>query len=202
MKNKALVFVDTETSGLYPEQNHEILEVCCIKVYPNGQEEKLYLKALLESGCFSTVALELNGYRTRDWSGAVSQRNLAVSLAGFLKDCVLVGHNVQFDRDFIEETWCRFGIDTYLDRRQIDTQVLAFEHLVPLGLQSISMDSIRGFLGWSDSGNHTAIVDCEQMKQLYEYLLRFPWYRKIGLYIRLRLSALIRWVKVKVKVKV
>ena len=198
MKNKSLVFIDVETSGLHPEMNHEILEVCCIKHYPDGKTERLYLQALLESGCFDPVALEINGYKTRNWSGAVSQRNLAVSLAGFLRGCIPIGHNIQFDINFIQETWARFGIDCYMDRRAIDTQVLAYEHLEPLGLSSLSMDSIRAFLGWSSVGNHTAAIDCEQMRSLYFYLLRFPFWRRWVLISRLQLSRLWKFLRVKV----
>lgn len=47
---------------------------------------------------------------------------------------------------------------------------LAYEHLVPKGLGSLSLDRIRGFLGWSHDGAHTAMVDTRDCRRLFHEL--------------------------------
>lgn len=190
MKNN-LVFIDVETTGLDPVSN-EIIEICCIKVRPDGSRERLYYKARIESDIVSPVALKINGYNPRDWEGAISQEALANALAPFLDGCIPVGHNIKFDMSFILELLDGFELEYRIDRRWLDTYVLAYEHLQPLGLSSLSMDSIRDFLGWSKLGSHTAIQDCEDVYRLFYFLLRFPAWKRWSLWLRMMIGSWMR----------
>lgn len=198
MSLNKLVFIDIETTGLSPHLHHEIIEICCIKLLPDGSREQMYYKAKIESDFYDPKALEINGYNIRDWSNAISQRALAQNIGIFLQGCTPVGHNIKFDMSFILELLDGFEIEHSIDRRWLDTYVLAYEHLQPLGLTSLSMDSIRAFLGWSCADSHTAIKDCEDVYKLFFYLLRFSTYKRWKLWIRLKLQALARWAGVRV----
>ena len=176
-----LVFIDCETSGLYPHLGYEIIEICCIRIDKQGKEQRLYRKARMENDQYDSKALEINGYDPKEWSSAISQRQLALDLAGLCSGCIPVGHNILFDVSFIEELWQRQSIDAAFDRRRLDTMILAYEHLVPLGLDSLSLSRIRSFLGWSRNGEHTAIKDCEDAMSLWFYLLRMSRLRSFWL---------------------
>lgn len=186
MKNKTLVFIDIETTGLDPLAGHQIIEFCAVKVRPGGSRERLYYKVLPNSGVIDPVAISINGYSPQLWAGGITQGELARNLGQFLDRCVPVGHNVKFDVSFILELWREYDIQATLDRRILDTQFLAYEHLVPLGLHSLSLDNIRKFLGWSLENSHSASKDVDDTIRLFYYLLRFSWSSWIVLWLYLQ----------------
>jgi DNA polymerase III subunit epsilon len=193
MKNKTLVFIDIETTGLDPQMGHQIIEICAIKVRSDLSRERLYFKAFPNSGVIDPVAISINGYDPQNWIGGVTQEDLAKNLGQFLDGCVPVGHNIKFDVGFIVELWAQFNINARLDRRALDTQFLAYEHLVPMGLHSLSLDNIRRFLGWSLDGSHSASKDVEDTINLFYLLLRFSWSSKLKLWISLKVRKFRQW---------
>ena len=166
LRNKTIAYLDLETTGLLAG-HHEIIEACVLK---KGICYHVYVEPEhLERA--NTRALEVNGYNLKEWGGAISQKHLANDLANLLENCIIIGHNPQFDIEFIECLFEEHHVPVGVDRRAIDTTTLAFEHLVPLGLDSLSMDSIRRFLKWPIV-RHNALDDAKDVKRLYELLTR------------------------------
>ena len=167
LKNRPLAFVDLETTGLYAG-HHEIIEICIIvgvRAYHVKVEPK-HIERITEE------AQRINGYTGRKWIGAINQRTVANEAANLLEGCLIVGHNPGFDYEFLEALLEQEHVPVGLDRRTIDTITLAHEHLVPWGLDSLSLDSIRAFLGWTVRPTHNALDDCKDTKRLYETLTR------------------------------
>lgn len=171
-----LYFVDCETTGLSPQRN-TILEFCAIKHVNRVEVDRLYLRIAptdLDIATASTVALELNGFDPEKWKNATPPIEAANRIARFLygsSETALVGHNVKFDAAFIRCFLKRYSSDQNLPFRQIDTASLAFAHLKPLGLDSMKLDRIRVFLGWSLENNHTAEKDAEDCQRLFDLLV-------------------------------
>ena len=171
-----LVFIDIETTGLNPAY-HEIIEIALI-----GHDFKYHKKVrpeMIEHA--DSFALQLNGYDPQLWQDAVSHKQLIFEIAPLLKDCTLAGHNVSFDIEFLEEAYVREGRYFGLKRRRIDTVTLAYEHLYPLGLNSLSLDAIRDFLEWDKKGSHSALKDCKDAKRLFNYLRGFSAFKGASL---------------------
>jgi DNA polymerase-3 subunit epsilon len=168
MKTNKIAFIDIETTGLNANI-HEIIEICIItntRVY----NTKIAPERL---DWADEKALAINGYRAKDWIQAPRFKDVAHEIKSILQSCTIAGHNVRFDIEFLNEAFSQNGFDVHIGHRTLDTVTLAYEHLYPLGLMSLSLDSIRRFLGWSLEGNHTALKDCNDTKQLFEYLIRF-----------------------------
>lgn len=186
---KTLAFIDVETTGLNSAL-HEIIEISIMKVYPNGKEEIYTTKVspeLIEHA--SPEALEINGYNHSDWLGAPSADAIFPSIAEMLTGCILVGHNVRFDEEFLSETLHRLGLRAKYDRRLIDTITLAHEHLC---LPSLSMDAIRDYFGWTKIGAHRAERDVIDCRRLYCKLLRCSWFSRLIWKLQYRLRSAIR----------
>ena len=167
---KPIVFVDIETSGLNSEF-HEILEVACIRIEQNGQRTVYHSRVHpLNIENSDQRALEINGYNVKDWRDASYPNEVASALQDFTKGAILIGHNIKFDVEFISELFANHSKTIKFDRRLIDTIVLAYEHLAYCGLESLSLDSIRAFLGWDTKGAHRALQDCKDVERLF-YLL-------------------------------
>ena len=162
LNNRPKAFIDLETTGLLAG-HHEIIEACVIKgdifyhvyVKPNHLDRA------------HPKALQINGYNPKDWESGISQKYLARDLGHLLDGCVIVGHNVRFDIEFIEMLFDEHNIDIAIDRRCLDTMTIAHLFLVPMGLDSISLDSIRHFMGWTVRSRHNALDDARDVERLY-----------------------------------
>lgn len=174
LSHRPLAFIDTETTGLDP-QIHEVIEVAIIKEYADGSVERFHtLIRPVDIATAHPKALEINGYAADPsrWENAPYMEHTAGKIADLLKGCVIVGHNVGFDLDMLQSGFDRAGLRYRLPYHKVDTVTLAYEHLVPCGLESVSMDKIRKFLGWSMDDAHTALKDAEDARRLYRLLNR------------------------------
>ena len=200
------VFLDTETTGLNPMVN-EVVEFAAIKRNAQGQElDRLHLKIraeYLESppawaehlpgfvlekwSANINKALEVNGC-TRDEltsSDRMSPTSAAALIVAFIRNCTVIGQNVGFDMNFIEQMVLRAGV-TQKDRNgndvparlpyhKIDTVTLAYEHLRPRGLNRLSLSSDGGICDFLDlpiEGAHTAMGDVIMTMRVYDSLTK------------------------------
>jgi len=171
-----LVFVDVETTGLNPAY-HEIIEIALVS--KDFTYHRKIIPEMIEHA--DPFAMKLNGYCPEKWSEAITAKQLILEIQYLLKNVTLAGHNVSFDIEFLEETYTRYGKIFNLKRRRIDTVTMAYEHLYPLGLQSLSLDAIRDFLDWSKEGSHTALKDAQDSRRLFNYLRGFSAFKGASL---------------------
>ena len=182
-----LAFVDTETTGLDPDQ-HEVIEVAIILVQDGKTLHTLHRKIKPQHlELADKKALEINGYAANPdaWALALPMREVGPDIVSLLQGAVLVGHNVGFDEVFLRQNLARAGVKGKVPFHKIDTVTLAFEHLHPLGLKRVALDSIRDFLGWTKEGAHTALKDTEDTKKLFDLLWGMTFFRKQALRFKL-----------------
>ncbi len=168
LKDKPILFVDCETTGL-DDEYHEIISICLIRRH-DGKTWTFQAKPNWPDH-IDPRATAVNGYTPAGWLDAMSQEELANKLGFLMKDYIIVGHNPRFDIGFVKNLLWRHKIKTYIDPRAIDTTTLAYLHLVPFGLNSLSMDSIRRFLGWDVYPIHAALQDTKDVERLYNTLV-------------------------------
>lgn len=167
---RPLVWIDTETTGLDP-QNNDIIEFAGLretdgktlqfKVFPERPENA------------HPRALEVNGYTREAWeeAGAIEMTEAIGQIVEFLKNAVLCGQNVSFDENFIKATMKRHGVDERIGYHKLDTATLALVHLRPLGAWSVSLGYICDVLGISNEGAHTAMADVKRARAVYRALI-------------------------------
>ncbi len=173
-----LAFIDTETTGLDPV-NNEIIEIA-IKIIDTDMYTGVERFEYEFEGKFkirrmdlaSPKALEINGYNEEEWKGAYSWSKPACErLVGRLKNCVVVGHNVQFDIGFIREECRRQGV--WCPRfANLDTMGMA--RLLWADFKSVSMDNIRKELPqWFGTiGSHRAMKDVNDCVTIWNLFSR------------------------------
>jgi len=187
MKNK-LCFIDVETTGLNSAV-HEIIEIALIIESADGiHRYSTKIKPKYPEHA-DPKALEVNRFSHEEWREAPYDMEVAAEIASLTAGCTLVGHNVQFDAEFLEELLHKCGCKYAARRRKIDTVTLAHEHLSFYPMHSLS--ALRLFFGMSTVGEHRALKDCEDMRAIYYLLLRAPRWKRI--YWRLR-SNYIMWM--------
>ena len=168
-----LVVIDVETTGLSPEW-HEIISFCGIKYNAKTRRETMFSCKFKprRPETIDPKAVEVNGYNEKDWENASDPRETVHQIKSFLNGCTVIGHNVSFDIKFLSAFFSQMGTHPPLIYRHIDTVTLAHEHLVPCGLQSLSMDSIRDFMGYPRNPYHSARQDAKDCYKLYNSLSR------------------------------
>jgi DNA polymerase III epsilon subunit-like protein len=192
MKNKKC-FIDVETTGLNSAV-HEIIEIALIIEGEEGLHRySTKIKPKYPEHA-DPRALEVNGFSHEEWRDAPYDMEVAEEIASLIEDKILIGHNVHFDAEFVEELLHKCGCKYAPRRRKIDTITLAHEHLYFWPAHSLS--SLRLFFGIPTDGEHRALKDCQDMRDIYYRLLRAPAWKRA--YWNLR-SKYITWMWKKAK---
>lgn len=171
VSDKPLVWVDTETTGLN-EFDNDILDIAIIRVERDGTETVFTSKVKMERPeNASPKALEVNGYTAEAWANARSVQDVFQEIHDrkLLQDCILAGHNVQFDARFINATFKRLGIDARVDYHLYDTVTVALVFLKSY-LKSVSLVPVCAALGIPTDDAHTAMADCRMAMRVNEVL--------------------------------
>ena len=192
LSERPVAFIDTETTGLDPNR-HEVIEVAVVfddDVFRRvGAPWAMQLRReepdvavwhtrirpeRIEDA--EPKALEVNGYRADLWADAPTLDEVVTTLVALLTregaDPVIVGHNVSFDRDFLNSALRRAGSKSKVSHHAVDTVALCYEHLVPCGLESLSLDNVRRFMGIPTASAHAALKDALDAREVYRKLTR------------------------------
>lgn len=95
-----LVFLDLETTGLNPEEGHEILEFGAVKT--QGGEEKAQIATLIRpSKPIPPESVKIHGITDLFVMGAPSFDMAAPDILEFIGDSVIIAHNAPFDVGFL-----------------------------------------------------------------------------------------------------
>jgi len=168
------VIIDTETTGLNPDDGHEVIEFGAIVMIDGIIIDKIEIKIIPEAlDRASAEAMRINGYSEYKWRYAIPQIQASKFIYAFIesnRDGMFVGHNLQFDKKFIEAMGKKHNIDLILSTPYMDTRDLCRANLAPYGLESMRLDSICEFLGWRRRKAHTALSDCEDCARLIQNL--------------------------------
>lgn len=167
------VFLDTETTGLHPDQGDRVVEIGCIEVIqlrPTGRVLHHYLNPERPS---DADALNVHGLSTAFLADKPRFAEVASELVEFLADAELVIHNACFDVGFLDAELQRIGLPGLgsMAERVVDSLRLARE-LYPG--KSNSLDSLCKRLGVDNSArtSHGALLDAQLLFQVHAAMRR------------------------------
>ena len=174
LKDRPLVFIDVETTGLDPLK-HEMLEVGAVVAHPDVDVVDVFSAKIKPMRIESAHprALEVNGYTEEAWADAKPLFEVLPSFLAFVKGAVIGGHNVRFDAGFVNAAVAQLGLDLRIDYHLVDTCTLAYEHLVPHGLKSMSLANVCKFIGIPpEDATHRALAGAQKSMDVYRALTR------------------------------
>jgi DNA polymerase-3 subunit epsilon len=194
LKNRPLVFIDIETTGL-DENKHEILEIAVL-----GEDGETLLHTAVKPEHIETAspkALEINGYNPGEWEPSPLFGEIADKVHELLSGPVIAGQNVSFDMRFVnralrhafaERGMSEEEVDAKMESvsyHLIDTVTLAYEHLAPGGLRSLSLWAVCKWLGIVNKKAHSALSDIRATREVYYALYQATswdrfWWRILG----------------------
>lgn len=153
--------VDVETTGC-DQRYDNIIEVGCIK-YRGGQEVSRYNTLIKPpknyNGNYVDSYIEsLTGITNEMLSSAPSFDDVAENLWNFIKGELLVGHNVNFDVNFLYDIFSSFNAALILNNDFVDTLRIA-RHVLP----ELEHHRLKDLNDYFDIGiaHHRAISDCK-----------------------------------------
>lgn len=119
-----LVFFDLETTGTNINTDR-IVEICYLKVYPNGNEESKTMRINPEMH-IPEASTAVHGIHDEDVADCPRFKDVAASIARDIEGCDLGGFNSnRFDIPVLAEEFLRAGVDIDLNRRKfVDVQVI------------------------------------------------------------------------------
>ena len=119
-----LVFFDLETTGTNINTDR-IVEICYLKVYPNGNEESKTLRINPEMH-IPEASSAIHGIYDADVEDCPTFKDVAKKIAADIEGCDLAGFNSnRFDIPVLAEEFLRAGVDVDLMKRKfVDVQVI------------------------------------------------------------------------------
>ena len=163
------VVIDTETTGLDPQDGHRIVEIACLELIhhvPTGRKLHRYINPERD---MPAEALAVHGLGTEFLAGHPPFAAIAEELAGFIAGDCLVIHNAEFDLAFINAELARLG-HAPLAVPFVDTLAVA-RRRYPGAPASLDALCRRFAIDLSLRDRHGAEIDCSLLAAVYIELL-------------------------------
>lgn len=155
---ESYVVIDIETTGLDPRFD-EIIELAGIK-YSNGVEtERFQTLVNAEVDDFIT---ELTGITNEMLKDAPEISNVLPRFLAFVGDNPIVGHNVNFDINFIYDNAEYLGLEPF-SNDFIDT--MRISRRLYKDMENHKLSTLIAYLGVGDIVEHRALSDCISTQQ-------------------------------------
>ncbi|OGT63735.1 MAG: DNA polymerase III subunit epsilon [Gammaproteobacteria bacterium RIFCSPHIGHO2_12_FULL_45_9] len=103
------IVLDTETTGLSPQQGHRIIEIGCIELINRRLTGKTFHAYMNPERAVELEASQVHGLTDAFLVGKPLFRSIADELLAFIRDAELIIHNAPFDVGFLEAELRRLG---------------------------------------------------------------------------------------------
>jgi len=171
------IVLDTETTGLDPEQGHRLVEVAAVELVdhlPTGQTFHSYLNPQRDVPEDAFRVHGLSAAFLRDYPAFAE---VADPLLEFLQDSRLIIHNAAFDIRFLNAELALLAREPLSLGRAVDTLLLA-QRSFPGAANSLDALCRRFSVDNAARTRHGALLDCELLAEVYLHLIGG---RQIGL---------------------
>ncbi len=164
------IVLDTETTGMDPDEGHKIIEIGCVELLnhiPTGKTWQSYInpEREVESG-----AAAVHGIKTEFLKDKPTFGEIVGSLMDFIAGGKLVIHNAEFDVKFLNVELKPYGFPPIKLNDVTDTLLLARKRYPG---QPANLDALcrRFGVDLSDRSLHGALLDSQLLAQVYLELM-------------------------------
>ena len=167
------IVLDTETTGLSPDNGDRIIELGCVELIgrkPTGNNLHLYFNPERDS---HEDALRVHGLTTQFLSDKPKFAEKARDILAYLQGAQLIIHNAPFDMGFLEKEFSLLGLPPLKTAVAGVTDSLALAKELFPGKRN-SLDALCDRLEVDNSGRtlHGALLDAELLADVYINLTR------------------------------
>lgn len=162
------IVLDTETTGLEPEEGHRIIEIGCLEMIERRQSGRSFHVYINPERDVEGGALAVHGITNEFLADKPRFADVADEFIDFIGDAELIIHNAAFDVGFLNTELARLEQPTRVEDHAtiLDTLLLARE-LHPG--QRVSLDALCKRYEVDNSGRelHGALLDAELLAEVY-----------------------------------
>jgi DNA polymerase-3 subunit epsilon len=164
------IVLDTETTGLDPNQGHRLVELGCVELLnriPTGATFHAYINPDRD---MPAEAFAVHGLSAEFLSGHKRFHEIADDFLAFIGDAPLVAHNANFDYGFICYELKRSNRAIIARERLVDTLMLA-RRKHSAGPYNLDALCARYGIDNSRRTKHGALLDAEILAEVYLELI-------------------------------
>ncbi|MCC6007917.1 MAG: DNA polymerase III subunit epsilon [Rhodobacteraceae bacterium] len=160
------IVLDTETTGLDPEQGDRIVEIAALELWNHVPTENRFHVYINPRRAMSPEALAVHGLDDAFLADKPFFEQVAQDFLAFVADARLVIHNAPFDMKFLNAELRWAGLPQLPPTRARDTLEMARRRFP--GAQN-SLDALCRRFGVDNSARtlHGALLDCQLLADVY-----------------------------------
>ncbi len=163
------IVLDTETTGLEPEQGHRVIEIGCVEIIDRRRTGKSYHQYIQPDREIDDGAMEVHGITNEFLVDKPRFSDIAQEFLDFVVGAELVIHNAPFDVGFLNHELILLGEPVSPIDKQceiLDTLVMA-RRLHPGQRNSLDALCKRYAIDNSQRELHGALLDAEILSDVY-----------------------------------
>ena len=167
------VFLDTETTGLDPNQGHRIIEIAAVEFNNRQSTNKKYHSYINPEREIDAAAEEVHGLSLEFLQDKPLFQDVAQDFLNFIQGAELIIHNAPFDVGFINAELGRLGLVKLEDNDVHITDSLQFAKDLRPG-QRNSLDALcRAYdIDNSERTLHGALLDAQLLGEVFIAMTR------------------------------
>lgn len=160
------IFLDTETTGLSPNDGDRILEIACIETKDLIPTKKIFHKLINPERKVSQEAFKVHGFSNDFLQDKQKFKEIADELLEFIDGKKLIIHNAPFDIGFLNSELKKIN-KKVLDIKKVDDTLSLARSKFPASSNSLDNLCKRFNIDISRRTKHNALLDCELLREVY-----------------------------------
>ena len=164
------IILDTETTGLLISEKHKIVEIGCIELDNQIPTNKIFHKYINPQRTVSEDAYKVHGYSDKFLADKETFSEISKEFLNFIKNKKIIIHNAPFDLSFLNYELRLINARVLDKKNVIDTLEIA-RTKYPGSQNSLDALCKRFNINNSKRKKHSALIDCELLKEVYINLL-------------------------------
>ena len=164
------VILDTETTGLSHAEKHRIVEIGCVELNNQIATNNIFHAYINPQRAVSEEAYKIHGYSDKFLSDKKNFAEIAEDFLDFINGKKLIIHNAPFDLSFLNYEMKLIKKKEIDKKNIIDTLEIA-RTKYPGSQNSLDALCKRFNIDNSRRKKHTALVDCNLLKEVYVNLI-------------------------------
>ena len=160
------IFLDTETTGLSAKDGDRIVEIACIETKDLIPTNKVFHKIINPQKKVSSEAFKVHGFSDDFLKTKEKFDEVVEDFLEFIKNKKLIIHNAPFDIGFLN-TELRRANKKILDLKNVEDSLSLARSKFPASSNSLDNLCKRFNIDLSRRIKHTALLDCELLREVY-----------------------------------
>ncbi|MGD8931592.1 MAG: DNA polymerase III subunit epsilon [Chromatiales bacterium] len=163
------IVLDTETTGLEPEQGHRIIEIGCVEMVERRLTGNNFHQYLQPDRQIDAAAIEVHGITNEFLADKPRFQEVARDFIDYVRGAELIIHNAPFDVGFLDHELSRGSEESLkiADLCQVTDTLVMAKHMHPGQRNSLDALCKRYAIDNSHRELHGALLDAEILADVY-----------------------------------